>query len=267
MRKSLFAVALLLSTMAACKSPFGDIPSSVPLGVVTVAMADAPSGVHTTSPAAYFVDAVNVNIPNSGTSADTCAQLAYPGTGTSAPLSQIDAGTPVIVATTTDTAQLTPRPADVNGYVFYRLPTNNDSITVRPGSTSRVTIPGASNGFHAFNQTFVNADSLALQTIDATPDSTGNLTLQWNPQVGPRASVVVQLIYASGAGLANTQIFCQFTDNGSHAVEARLANLWRAGGAKHVHAYRFLTTIATDGTDQLDVVSQYTTDSTHVLHP
>jgi hypothetical protein len=267
MRKSLFAVALLLSTMAACKSSFGDIPSSIPLGVVTVAMADAPSGVHTTSPAAYFVDAVNVNIPNSGTSADTCAQLAYPGTATSAPLSQIDAGTPVIVATTTDTAQLTPRPADVNGYVFYRLPSNNDSITVRPGSTARVTIPGASNGFHAFNQTFVNADSLALQAIDATPDSTGDLTLHWNPQVGPRASVVVQLIYASGGGLANTQIFCQFTDNGSHAVEARLANLWRAGGAKHVHAYRFLTTITTDGTDQLDIVSQYTTDSTLVLHP
>jgi hypothetical protein len=266
MRKSLFAVALLLSTMAACKSSFGDIPSSIPLGVVTIAMGDAPSGVHTTSPTAYFVDAVNVSIPNSGTSADTCAQLAFPGTSTSAPLSQIDAGTPVIIATTTDTVQLTPQPADVNGYVFYRLPAN-DSMTIRPGSTSRVTIPGASNGFNPFNLTFVNADSLAIQPINATPDSTGDLTINWNPQVGPRASVVLQLEFATGAGLANSQIFCQFTDNGSHAVEARLANLWRAGGAKHVHAYRFLTTITNDGTDQLDIVSQYTTDSTHVLNP
>jgi hypothetical protein len=252
--------------MAACKSSFGDIPSSIPLGVVTIATGDAPSGVHTTSPAAYFVDAVNVSIPNSGTSADTCAQLAFPGTGTSAPLSQIDAGTPVIVATTADTAQLTPQPADANGYVFYRLPAH-DSITIRPGSTSHVTVPGASHGFHAFSLNFVNADSLALQPINATADSTGDLTINWNPQVGPRASVVVQLEYATGGGLANTQIFCQFTDNGSHAVEARLANLWRAGAAKHVHAYRFLTTITNDGTDQLDIVSQYTTDSTRLLNP
>jgi hypothetical protein len=234
--------------------------------VVTIAMGDAPSGVHSVSPAAYFVDAVNISLPNSATSADTCAQLGFPGTATTAPLSQIDAGTPVILATTTDTAQLTPQPADANGYIFYRLPAN-DSITVAPGSISHVTIPGASNGFNAMNQQFVNADSLALSPIDATPDSTGDLTLHWNPQNGQRASVVVQLEFSSGSGLANTQIFCQFTDNGSHAVEARLANLWRAGGAKHVHAYRFLTNITNDGTDQLDIVSQYSTDSTHVLNP
>jgi hypothetical protein len=265
MRKSLFGVALLLSTMAACKT-LSDIPSSIPLGVVTIAMNDAPSGVHSTSPAAYFVDAVNVNIPNSGTSADTCAQLAFPGTSTTAPLSQIDAGTPVILSTSTDTVQLTPLPADANGYIFYRLPAH-DSVAIRPGSTARVTIPGAANGFNPFNLTFPNADSLALQPINATADSTGDLTLNWNPQNGQRASVVVQLLYASGSGLADTQIFCQFTDNGSHAVEARLANLWRAGGAKHVHAYRFLTTITNDGTDQLDIVSQYSTDSTHIINP
>ena len=94
-----------------------------------------------------------------------------------------------------------------------------------------------------------------------------DLTLTWNPQLGKTASVVVQLEWASSGGTPNTQIFCQFTDNGSHAVEKRLANLWRAGTGKHVHAYRFLTSITNDGTDQLNVVSQYTTDSTHVIYP
>lgn len=266
MKRTSFVVAALLFTIAGCKSDFGSIPSSVPLGVVTIAMADASSGVHTTSPVAYFVDAVNVSIPNSGTSADTCAQLAYPGVNTPAALAQINAGAPVTVATTTDTAQLTPQAPDINGYVFYRMAAN-DSITVRPGSTSRVIVPGASNGYHAFNSTFVNADSLVVQPIDATKDSTGDLTIHWNQQVGPRASVVLQLLFSNGGGSPNTQIFCQFTDNGSHAVEARLANLWRNGSSKHVHAYRFLTTISNDGTDQLDVVSQYSTDSTQVLNP
>ena len=266
MRKSLFAVAALMFTMAGCKGSLEDIPKSVAVGVVTVALADAPNGIHNTSPTAYFVDASNVNLPNSAVSADTCAQLPFPGVSTPTPLPQLDAGTPVIFATPTDTVQLTPTAPDVNGYVFYRPPAH-DSIAVRPGLTSRVTIPGSSNGYHAFDYQFTNADSLAIEPIDATPDSTGDLTLTWNPQVGKTASVVVELEWASTGSTPNTQIFCQFTDNGSHAVEKRLANLWRAGAQKHVHAYRFLTSITNDNTDQLDVVSQYSTDSTQIIHP
>jgi len=266
MRKSLFAVAALLFTIAGCKGSLEDIPKSVAVGIVTVALADAPNGIHNTSPTAYFVDASNVNIPNSAVSADTCAQLPFPGINTPTPLPQLDAGTPVIFATSTDTVQLTPGSPDANGYIFYRIPAS-DSIAVRPGLTSRITIPGGASGFHAFDYQFTNADSLALEPIDATPDSTGDLTLTWNPQLGKTASVVVQLEWATSGGAPDTQIFCQFTDNGSHAVEKRLANLWRAGAAKHVHAYRFLTSITNDGSDQLDVVSQYSTDSTHVLNP
>ena len=266
MRKSLFAIAALLFTMAGCKGSLEDIPKSVAVGVVTVALLDAPNGIHNTFPTAYFVDASNVSLPNSAVSADTCAQLPFPGTNTPTPLPQLDAGTPVIFATPDDTVQLTPGSPDANGYVFYRPPAN-DSIEVRPGLTSRVTIPGSSNGYHAFDYEFTNADSLAIEPIDATPDSTNDLTLNWNAQLGKTASVVVQLEWASSGVNPDTQIFCQFTDNGSHAVEKRLANLWRAGAHKHVHAYRFLTSITNDGTDQLDVVSQYTTDSTQILNP
>jgi hypothetical protein len=267
MRRFSFAMVVLLFTMAGCKGSLEDIPKSVAVGIVTVALADAPGGVHNTSPTAYFVDASNVNLPNSAVSADTCAQLPFPGISSPTPLPQLDAGTPVIFATPNDTVQLTATAPDVNGYVFYRLP-GHDSIAVRPGLTSTVTIPGSSNGFHAFSYQFTNADSLALEPIDATrADSTDDLTLNWNPQLGKTASVVVQLEWASSGSSPDTQIFCQFTDNGSHAVEKRLANLWRAGTGKHVHAYRFLTSITNDGTDQLDVVSQYSTDSTHIINP
>jgi len=271
MKRSLFVAVAVLFAVAACKG-FGDtIPTSVPLGIVTISTGDSPSGVHSTSPAAYFVNAVNVSIPNSATSADTCAQIAFPGSLLPSPLAQLDAGTPVTIRTVTntgnDTAQLTPQAADVNGYVFYRLPAN-DSIQLKPGSVSNVTIPGAANGFNPFNYNFTNADSLKLDPIDATTDSTHDMTLTWNAQNGQAASVVVQLEFSTtGTGLPNSQIFCQFTDNGSHAVQESLANLWRAGSSKHVHAYRFLTSITNDGTDQLDVVSTYNTDSTTVLNP
>lgn len=262
-KRFLFVAAASLLALGACKT-LDSIPKSVPLGLVTVTTGDAP-GFHMTSPTAYFVDAVNVNIPNSSNNADTCAQIPYPGTQNISPLAQVNAGTPVTIATSLDTAQLTPSAADVNGYVFYRLPTN-DSIRVLPGSQSRVIIPGASNGFHAFNFTFVNADSLALGAIESSPDSTHDLPLSWHPQVGALASVVVELEFGNSPTTVNTQIFCQFTDNGSHSVQASLANLWRAANTKKVHAYRFLTTFNNDGTDEVGVVSTYATDNT-VIHP
>ncbi len=137
MKRILFVSAASLLVLNACKT-LDAIPTSIPLAFITVSTGDAPS-VHRTSPSAYFVDAVNVNIPNSNSSADTCAEIGYPGNTTITPLAQVAAGSPVVVATTLDTAQLTPTPANVNGYVFYRLPAN-DSIRIVPGSTGRVTI-------------------------------------------------------------------------------------------------------------------------------
>jgi hypothetical protein len=261
MRRFSFVVVATLLVMSACKS-LDSIPSSIPLGLISISTGDAPS-VHRTSPSAYFVDAVNVQIPNSSTSADTCAEIGYPGTAAITPLSQVDAGSPALVATTLDTAQLAPQPADVNGYIFYRLPAN-DSIRIVPGSTGRVTIPGASGAFHAFNFTFVNADSLALAPLDASADSVHAMPVTWNPQVGAQASVVVELIFGSTSTALNTQIFCQFTDNGSHSVQASLANVWRTANFRKVLAYRFLTTFNNDGTDEVGVVSTYSTDSTHI---
>ncbi len=263
MKRFLFVAAVTLVTLGACKS-LDSIPSSVPLGLVTISTGDAAS-VHTTSPSAYFVDAVNVSIPNSGNSADTCADIGYPGTAAITPLSQIDAGSPVIVALSTDTAQIAPNAADVNGYIFYRLPTG-DSIRIVPGSTGRITVPGASNAFHAFNFTFVNADSLKLGPLEASSDSVHDMPIVWNSQIGQAASVVVELEFGPSSSNFNEQIFCQFTDNGSHSVQASLVNKWRTANARRVHAYRFLTTFNNDGADEVGVVSTYATDST-VINP
>jgi hypothetical protein len=267
MKKSLFVAIAALVTLGACKSDLGTIPTVIPLGFLTLSTQDQPGDVHKTLPVAYFVDAVNVTIPNSAVSADTCADIPFPGTAGLAPLAQVDAGTPVIVAMTTDTAQLTPQPVDANGYILYKLPAG-DSLTIVPGSVGRFTIPGATNGFHAFDLPFTTADSLHLDPIDASTTNMSDMTLTWNPQVGPHSSVVVQLEFNAGSSsVPNEQILCQFTDNGTHDVEAQLANLWRRGSAKHVHAYRFLTTPTSDNEQEVVVLSQYSTDATQIINP
>jgi hypothetical protein len=156
---------------------------------------------------------------------------------------------------------------DVNGYVLYKLPAG-DSLVIDPGSVGRLTIPGVANGFHAFDVQFTTADSLHISPIDASTANTGDMTLTWNPQVGPHASVVVQLEFnANAASAPNEQILCQFTDNGTHDVEARLANIWRGAVTKHVHAYRFLTTPKSDNAQEVVVLSQYSTDATQIVNP
>ncbi|MEO6210380.1 MAG: hypothetical protein ABIQ10_09680 [Gemmatimonadaceae bacterium] len=264
MKQFLFVAASSVLVLGACKS-LDALPKSIPLGLFTISTSDAVSGAHKTSPSAYFVDAVNVSIPNSNQNADTCAVIGYPGTGAISPLAQIAAGTPVTVALTTDTAQLTPAAADVNGYVFYKLPAG-DSIAIVPGSTGRVVVPGGTNAFHAFNFTFVNADSLKLGPIEASADSTHDMPITWNAQVGQHASVVVQLEYGTASNAIATQVFCQFSDNGSHTVQASFANAFRTANAQRVHAYRFLTTFNNDGGQEVGIVSTYSTDSTVVHH-
>lgn len=259
-----------LAVLSACKNTLGDIPTSAPVGVVTFPTGDAFNGVHTMSPTAYFIDAVNVTIPNSHIINDLCQQLPYPGASSITPLSQIPAGPQVTVKTTLDSVDLLPQPADVNGYVFYKLPVN-DSMLIRPGLTAHLTIPGVDNGFSAFDFDVPTADSLFVQPITLDTHANDALPLTWNQQTPGTSQFVIQLEFnVNGGSSPNSQIFCSFNDVGQDTVPATLANLWRAGSAQKIHAYRWMTTTvgsAVGDADAVVVISQYTTDSTQVLFP
>lgn len=270
--KNISYVALAaLFVLGACKN-LGDIPKSAPVGVLTLSTGDAVDGVHTMSPTAYFVHAVNVTILNSHIIRDSCEQDPYPsGVPTIIPLAQIPAGPQVTVATTLDTAQLLPAAADANGYVIYKLATG-ESMRIKPGLTAHVTIPGATNGFSAFDFDVPTADSLFVQPISADSGSTKALPLSWNAQTPGTTQFVIDLQFnvSSDGSAPNSQILCSFNDDGEDTVPARLANLWRKGGAQRVHAFRWVsTTIGSPvgDPDAVVVISQYATDSTHVLFP
>ena len=263
------ALALLLG-LGACKN-LGDIPTSAPIGVLTFPTGDAVNGVHTMSPTGYFIDAVNVTIPNSHIINDACQQIAYPGTSQVTPLSQIPAGPQLTIKTTLDSADLLPAAADVNGYVFYKLAAG-DSMLIRPGLTAHVKIPGATDGFSAFDFDVPTADSLFVQPVTADPAATDAIPLTWNSQTPGSTQFVIQLIFAtaSSGGVPNSQIFCSFNDDGQDTVPATLSSLWRQGSSQRIHAYRWLTTTVgspSGDPDAVVVISQYTTDSTHVLFP
>lgn len=269
--KNISYVALAgLLVLGACKT-LGDIPTTAPDGIVTFPTGDAFNGVHTMSPTAYFIDAVNVTIPNSHIINDVCQQIAYPGTSSIMPLSQIDAGPQVTVGTTLDTVQLLPAAADPNGYVFYRLPAG-DSMNIKPGLTAHITIPGATNGFSAFDFDTPTADSLFVQPLTADPNASGDMALAWNQQTPGTTQFVIEMIFntAANASTPNSQIFCSFNDDGQDTVPGNLADLWRKGSAQRIHAYRWLTTVVgspVGDADAVIVISQYTTDSTHVIFP
>jgi hypothetical protein len=267
MRTASYAALCGLLALGACKT-LGDIPTSRPLGFVTVATGDAVGGVHRTSPSAYFVNAVNVSIPQSQIVNDACVRLAFPSTTNVAPLTQIAAGPQMTIATTLDTAQLLPAPADINGYIIYRLAAN-DSIRIVPKSTIRVTIPGATDAFDPYDFTAVTADSLFVQPVDGNPAATGDLPITWNAQTHGQSSIVIELEYnaSAAAGAPNEQVLCSFDDDGTHTVDDSLATHWRTGNVRHVHAYRWITTTTSNNASEVVVLSSYATDSTHIIVP
>ena len=266
MKRSLFVAAAVVLGLAACKSSFGDIPTSIPLGVITVAMQDAPAGVHSTSPAAYFVDAVNVGIPNSSTSADTCAQLAFPGA--------INDGAAHADRCRHAGDRPHEQPRDARHRVAHaaagRHATATSSIGCRQRQHRRssgprrgmCSSPGASNGFNAqFKDVRQRGLAQAFTPIDATPDSTGDLHAHLesagrSARIGRRAARVLR---QPAPGLANTQIFCQFTDNGAHQVEGEPRESvaeWqlRSTCTRIAFSRRSRTTAPIE----VDMVSQYT---------
>ena len=266
MRKSLFAIAALLLTIVGCKGSLEDIPSSVAVGVVTIATCRCAERHSQHESHGVFRECENVSIPNSSVSADTCAQLPFPG---------INYANPTPAARRGNAGDL--RDSERYGAAHTRKP-RCERLRLLPHSGERQHCreAGADLARHD-SRSDERLSRVRLRIHErgfARPRADQRDSRQHRRSLAHLESAGRQdRIGRSGARVGDhgwtpdTQIFCQFTDNGSHAVEKRLANLWRAGTAKHVHAYRFLTSITNDGTDQLDVVSQYSTDSTHIINP
>jgi hypothetical protein len=242
-------MAVVVIAFAACGNP-SNIPTSRALGVFNIKDTTNGAGGYTISPTAVFWTASNLTLPNSQYIPDSCIDTLYypPDTTTATLTTQLDAGSPIMVATSLATGSLTPDtiPGKLIVYKDAGAP-----IAHTPGLNVTFTVPGAAGGVEASTLTAKTAQYLSLGPID--PQPADSLHLTWNLQTPGTTAVNIALLYISGGGSTyNRQILCSLFDDGSYTMGPKTAKGWKdAYPNQKVQAFRWVTTYNTGSANTL----------------
>jgi len=233
------AIAAVSTVVVACTAAT-DV-TSVPYGFVTVVAQTAGAG-YTASPVASFFDARGLGAPGAVSAWDSCRVQPYsPGAvlsfGDVYP--SIGAGSAVAVKFGARTDSLFP--VAVGREIQYKLRTPT-SIPYTPGDSVSVVVPGNSDGYPAISFRAKTAEAVAVTNF-GTPNGASRLDLRWNAAQDLNATMTVSFRFgASGADSLNTQIYCQFKDDGADSIPARYMASWaqaptRSWTAQRVRSY------------------------------
>jgi hypothetical protein len=242
--RALFGLSVIIVfAFAACGSPT-NIPTSRNLGVINVKDTSNGGSGYKVFPTGVFWTASNVNLPNSTVVPDSCIDTVYfpPDTTTRHITTQIDAGSPIHVSTSTAAGDMTPD--TIPGViVIYKGPAAG--LTHTPGTNMTFAIPGAPGGFEAVTMAAKTAALLSLGPIDPQPPD--SLRLTWNLQTPGTTAVGFSLLYKTTGSLTfNRQVLCSLIDDGEAYVDKKTITKWKnAYPDQAVQAFRWVTTYQT----------------------
>jgi len=262
MRRFLVFIAASALIAAACS------PTSIPprstgvLNLKDTTDGSGPGGGYVVKPQGVFWKAVNVQIPNSTIVPDSCIDTVYfPPDTTKSHLinSNLDAGSPVQVSTSTGIGTMTPDTIPGVIIIYYAL----GWIPHVPSTDITYTIPGAPGGFESGTIHGKTPKKLVLGPID--PQPADSLYLTWNTGTPGTSAVNIALIYKSpGSGVYDHQILCSLYDDGAFTVIPKSAAKWKAAYPNQmVAALRWITTFETLPNNSLLVaISEFDTVKT-----
>ncbi|MDQ8154437.1 MAG: hypothetical protein P3B98_07210 [Gemmatimonadota bacterium] len=217
--------------------------STVPYGFVTVVAQKAVTG-HSTSPVGTFYDAGGLGVPTAIAPWDSCRLQSYTST---APLTigqfypSISAGAAIQVKLASRTDSLFP--VAVGPETQYRL-RSPAAVPYTPGDSVGLVIPGAGSGYPAVTVRAKTAEVLAV-TEFAAPASGSRLDLRWNAGHDLNNTVTFSFRYgALSADTLNSQVYCQFKDDGADSIPSKYIAAWAAARTKSWAASRVRTYVA-----------------------
>ncbi|MDP1889530.1 MAG: hypothetical protein Q8K55_01450 [Gemmatimonadaceae bacterium] len=232
-------IAALATVTVACMDATN--PTSVPYGFVSF-VAQQSGGGFTASPIGTFFGASGLGVPTAVSPWDSCRQQTYTratvGLGEVYPNISAGEAIQIKVAGRTDTIF----PSEVGREVQYRL--RAGSIPYVPGDSVSVVIPGSADGYPAI--TFKAKSAEALMVTDfGTPTVGPRLDLRWNPGQDLNSTVAFSFRYgALDADTLNTQIYCQFRDDGADSIPAKYMGAWAQARTRAWVATRVRTYVA-----------------------
>ncbi|MFI5231558.1 MAG: hypothetical protein ACHQSE_03490 [Gemmatimonadales bacterium] len=217
-RSSPLFVLAFVALVAACNNFDSPQSKGTPVGVVLMNARTLASG-YTTYPKVNFYAVGSATFTFSNTNSDTCIVAPYDSTATATGLpTRIGAGALMRItvegdtdslykATTTD---LTYTPTTLRGFAFV------------PGDSVSFQIAGDGAGFPPLTGQAPTAEPFTIAA--PTPPPAGQaMSISWDAASDLNAAMYISLLYdARGDGTLNTQVFCDFRDDGQGSVQAYL---------------------------------------------
>jgi hypothetical protein len=249
MRTYVLLSAVSVVLFAACSE---SLPNSRQLGAFDLRDTTDGAGGYVTNPTAVFWQASNFNLANSQVAPDSCLVVRYfpPDTVTAVLSNQLDAGAPIQVQTSLQTANMS-KDTLPNGLQVYKSPTFG--ISHVPGGDVIFTVPGAPGGFPAAVLHAVTPKILVIGPIDTLPTDSLHLTWTAGP-AGTKGAVNMNLLFSrNNTTKPDSVIECSMLDDGDFWVNRKIASSWAGanGFYRTVQAFRWITTFNSLSTSSL----------------
>jgi hypothetical protein len=256
MRRRLAGIVLFgaLAAAAACGEPISSA-TPVPLGLLSVLTRSNADGQYVARPEAAFVYTTAGAPGDSRSTLDTCLLGVYDPSLQSP--EQLDAGDSIVFTAGSETTILRPD----NSFGIIRYIANPLEQPLVPGTSVSFTIPGALGGFPEGEIGSATPPAISsLTPRPAIPSSTDPLILNWEPVGDDSSRFEVLMLYASPGALDyDTQIVCDWRDDGSGTIRPEFLTGWAVSELRRVEVTRYRTRLEMIGDALLFLLTTFDT--------
>lgn len=241
LRNAALTVAIATAGLTSCKLDSPNLGSEFSLGVIQVFATANSEGELVAQPRAEFFFARGFSHPNSRSATDTCFIAPYTSTLPPRSATYMFAGEHIQLEAGGETHLLVPRTEDWR--ILYELP-EGSTLRVQPGQRLTFTVPGDPNGFPPMViSSLIGPATTTITGIPSLPADDEPIPVDWSPVGDDSSKVELAMRYASPSALGlDSQIICDWPDNGSNSVPANLLTGWRlAGSAQQIEFTRYRT--------------------------
>ena len=217
-RSSPLVVLSFVAIVAACNNFDQPAVAGTPVGIVLMNARTQGSG-YTTYPKINFYSVGSASFSFSSRNTDTCQVGPYDTTATTSnPATHLGAGAFMLFAVSGDTDSLYKATTSDMSYT----PATLSGIPFNPGDSVWLNIAGDIAGFPALRGQSRTAEPFTITTPTVPPVGQPML-INWSAATDLNAGMYIALLYDSkGTGTLNTQIFCDFVDDGQGTVQSYL---------------------------------------------
>jgi len=250
-------LAAAAAILVACDNSSTQL-KSVPYGFLTF-VAQKSGTAYTANAVGSFYDASGLSIPTGNAPWDSCRVQAYSssgGTSLGTIFPSMNAGGSLQLKVGGRTDSLFP--VIVGTETQYRSHFTS-GIPYTPGDSVAVVVPGATGdfGFAALSFKAKTAEAYTVQDF-GTPAAGSRIDLRWTPGQDLNNTMVFSFRYAGvNADTLNSQVLCQFKDDGADSVPARYATSWESASNRSWFTSRVRTLVLPAASGYFNFISTY----------